>query len=233
MPAEPPGGRATPVPDGESLLGASVLGPSERITEILCGVVMTLTFTGSVSVASPDLHDPHALAIAALGCNLAWGIVDGMLYVIGRAVDRARRVRWLRELHAAPTLAAFEEVLREEVPERLVLSLPLGATRHLRDRIRRTGTAPAPALSVPARDWKGALLIGCLVFLSTFPPVLPLLLIPEPRVGLRVSHLVAMAMLFLAGWNLARHTGGSRLRVGLVMTALGGVLAGVCLLLGG
>jgi len=50
-----------------------VLEPNERISEVLFGLIMVLTFTGSLSVAESGRDDVRAMLIGALGCNLAWG----------------------------------------------------------------------------------------------------------------------------------------------------------------
>jgi hypothetical protein len=48
----------------------SVLDPIERVTEVIVGVLMALTFTGSFSVASHG-QEVRTMMWAALGCNLA------------------------------------------------------------------------------------------------------------------------------------------------------------------
>ena len=51
---------------------------------------MALTFVGAVSVAEAG-HDPvREMFIAALGCNLAWGLVDAVMYVVRTVTDRGR-----------------------------------------------------------------------------------------------------------------------------------------------
>jgi hypothetical protein len=53
-----------------------VLEPTDRVSEILFGLIMVLTFTGSLSVAEAGRDDVRTMLIGALGCNLAWGIID-------------------------------------------------------------------------------------------------------------------------------------------------------------
>ena len=66
-----------------------MLDPSERIAEVLFGLIMVLTFTGSLSAAEAGRDDVRAMLIGALGCNIAWGIIDGVLYLMG-VLARAR-----------------------------------------------------------------------------------------------------------------------------------------------
>ena len=59
-----------------------VLDPVSRLSEILFGLIMTLTFTGTFSVASAGSESVRQLLIAAVGCNLAWGLTDAIIYLI-------------------------------------------------------------------------------------------------------------------------------------------------------
>ena len=56
-----------------------VLEPIDRISEVLFGLIMVLTFTGSLSVAEADRGEVRTMLIGALGCNIAWGIIDAVL----------------------------------------------------------------------------------------------------------------------------------------------------------
>jgi hypothetical protein len=66
-----------------------VLDPMERISETLFGLIMALTFICSLGVATGA--SVNVQMIGALGCNLAWGIVDGGLYLLARINDRGTR----------------------------------------------------------------------------------------------------------------------------------------------
>jgi hypothetical protein len=48
-----------------------VLDPMDRISEVLFGLIMVLTITGSLSVATENHPDTRTLRIGAIGCNLA------------------------------------------------------------------------------------------------------------------------------------------------------------------
>ena len=61
-----------------------VLASNERIAEVLFGLIMVLTFTGSLSVAEAERAEVRTMLVGALGCNLAWGIIDAVLYLMGR-----------------------------------------------------------------------------------------------------------------------------------------------------
>ena len=69
-----------------------VLDPLERISEILFGLIMVLTFTGSLSVAEAGRAEVRTMLLGALGCNLAWGVIDGVFYLMGCLEEAARKI---------------------------------------------------------------------------------------------------------------------------------------------
>ena len=65
------------MPESSSRFFRGVLDPIERISEILFGLIMALTFTGTLSAASAGRAEVREMLLGAIGCNLAWGLVDG------------------------------------------------------------------------------------------------------------------------------------------------------------
>src|SRR3954454_505368 len=59
------------------------LEPMDRIAEVFCGVLMVLTFTLTLNIADAGRETVREMLIAALGCNVAWDLIDGALYVLG------------------------------------------------------------------------------------------------------------------------------------------------------
>src|SRR5512145_2541424 len=80
-----------------------VLEPTERISEGLFGLIMVLTFTGSLSISEAGRDDVRAMLIGALGCNVAWGIIDGVLYLMGCLAEKSRNLATLWAVRKAPT----------------------------------------------------------------------------------------------------------------------------------
>ena len=107
-----------------TLSSRRVLDPIERVSEILFGLIMVLTFTGSLSVADIGRDAVRTMLIAALGCNLAWGLIDGILYLMACLADRAHALMTLRAVRAtadpgrcrALGPGAGEETPNREVP---------------------------------------------------------------------------------------------------------------------
>ena len=82
-------------------------------------------------------------------------------------------------------------------------------------------------------DWLGAAGVFLLVFLSTFPVVIPFIFMSNAGPALRVSNVIAIVMLFVTGYAFGRMTGRHPWLVGMSMVVLGLVLVGVTMALGG
>jgi len=69
--------------------------------------------------------------------------------------------------------------------------------------------------------------------LATFPVVVPFMVFEQTALAVRASNFVAVGMLFLGGWILARHAGGNPWQGGAAMAATGAVLMAAIMALGG
>jgi VIT1/CCC1 family predicted Fe2+/Mn2+ transporter len=209
----------------------SLLDPADRIAEVLFGVIMVLTFTGSFSVAEAGQGDVREMLRAALGCNIAWGIVDGFIYVMGRVAERRKTYligRAIREAADGPTA---REALRDWLPSEVVALLEPAHFDHLIRQVRAIPQPPVPHFKWS--DLRGATGVFLLVVLSTLPLIAPFLLLSDLPDAMRLSHGIALAMLFVLGAAYGRTTGQPPLRAALVMASLGIVLALLTLALGG
>jgi VIT1/CCC1 family predicted Fe2+/Mn2+ transporter len=208
-----------------------VLDPLDRSSEIMFGLIMALTFTCTVSVVA-STNDVRTMLAAALSCNIAWGLVDGAMYVLAEIVARQRK----RSLALAIGNSQPDEARRL-----LLGALPEGAGRvfdqdHLDRLAKGVRAMPLAADSVTPtwQDLRGAGAIFLLVFLSTFPVALPFLLISDVSVALRTSNAVAVVSLFLVGTALGRYMNWHRpWAVGLAVALFGAVLVAITIALGG
>ena len=90
------------------------LAPGERLGETLFGLIMTLTFTiGAGFVVGTAEGASTALLYATIGCNVAWGLIDGVLLVLGRMFDRGRLVRLGHAIAGTDEKRALEIVAGE------------------------------------------------------------------------------------------------------------------------
>src|SRR5262245_59125874 len=90
---------------------AHVLDPMERISETLFGLIMALTFICSLGVATGASINTETMLIGALGCQLAWGFVDGGLYLLGRINGRGDKLLSRRAVRQAPDSETARRVI--------------------------------------------------------------------------------------------------------------------------
>ena len=209
-----------------------LLDPIARISEILFGLIMALTFTTTLSAATAAREDVRTLLVGAIGCNIAWGLVDAVMYLLSTLTERGRDLVTRRAVRDAARPEAAHARLADAVSPMLSAVLTTEDLEHVRMRVLQLGEVPsAPTLT--REDWRGALGVFLLVFLSTFPVVIPFLVFRTVHVAIRVSNLVAILLLFAVGYLLARHGGYSPWRTGLSMVALGTALVAITVALGG
>jgi hypothetical protein len=209
-----------------------VLSPVDRVSEMLFGLFMALTFTGAVSVAESGDTQIRAMFIAALGCNLAWGLVDAVMYLVRTVTDRGRSLSLIRSVRDAPDAATSHLLIEgalSKVAKGLVASAEIEA---MRARIVALTDLPArPALN--RDDLTAALAIFLIVVAATFPVVVPFALIDDVGMAKNVSRAIAVAMLFFGGLALGRYAGYGSWKVGLLMAGLGAALVVAINALGG
>jgi VIT1/CCC1 family predicted Fe2+/Mn2+ transporter len=209
----------------------AVLDPVDRFSEIIFGLIMVLTFTGALRVAESGREQVREMLVAALGCNVAWGIVDGVMYVVTSIVDRARRIAVFRGIRAAPPERARAIVLAA-LPEGVAAVTDEADADRMAARARTVPELPLHA--GPDRDdLKGALACALLSIAATFPPTLPFLLFADVRRALLVSNAVAVVSLFFAGYGLGKATGVRPWLLGLAMVLVGAALVVTTIALGG
>lgn len=209
-----------------------VLSDIDRVLEVLGGVIMVLTFTSVLSVSHAGDADVRAMLIGSLGCNLAWGIIDGIMYLMNSLAARSRELDAFRALRAANNVDEAQRMLAAELPEAFAAVLYPG---ELEPILRRLRALPEPSARprLTGDNWLGAFGIFGLVFFSTLPVVLPFILVSRPGLALRVSNLVAIGLLFLTGYLFGRNTGHNPWRLGIAMVLIGCLLTGVAISLGG
>jgi hypothetical protein len=193
---------------------------------------MVLTITSTISVYTDGRAEVATMILAALGCNLAWGIIDGGLYLLGCLEERGRYLLALQAVRQAPDTATGSRAVAEVLPDWLNAVLSPEDLEGLRRKLHDLADVPA-RVRFEKDDWLGALGVCLLVFGSTIPLVVPFLLIGDVHLALRVSNGVGIAMLFLCGYAYAHLTGLRPWVTGLVMVAIGVVLVGIAIALGG
>jgi hypothetical protein len=209
------------------------LDPADRLGEILFGLIMALGFTGAVRLGHEEA-DNGALFIGIFGCNLAWAIVDGVMYVLTALFDRGRKVRLFREVLRAPSEAAALQRIGDELDGPLLeLTTPeeRGQLHRWILAILRRERPAAPGLH--RADVLGGVAVAVVIVLATFPIVVPYLLVSDPNLAVRLSHVIALTLLFLLGAWWGRVVGGRSIRIATGLTLVGTTLVLITIALGG
>jgi VIT1/CCC1 family predicted Fe2+/Mn2+ transporter len=208
-----------------------LLDPVERISEILFGLIMAVTIVGSLAIATAGHDEMRAVTIAAIGCNLAWGLVDAVMYLVRLVTVRTRDRAILRQL-AASGAEAGRRIVADTLPDHVAAVAGPDDLENMRTRLLALRPDDRPVLT--ARDWLAALGIFLLVVIATFPVVLPFIFAGDAASAMRASRIITLVMLMLAGYMLGRHAGHARpLLTGVAMTLLGALLVAAVMALGG
>jgi hypothetical protein len=212
------------------------LDPGDSLGEALFGLIMALTVTLGARLAAADgPFNVHQLVVTIIGCNIAWGVIDAVFFLLGGLFHRSRRARFYRSLRSSNSdveaLAALEEEFGLE-DEPLAVGVEDRASLYRAMLAVSTHAAPVSARLQP-RDFLAAFAVFVLVSASALPAVIPLLLLEDPDLALHVSNALQVLLLFLVGYWWGRYTDASPWRVGLTIMLLGVLMVSVAVALGG
>jgi VIT1/CCC1 family predicted Fe2+/Mn2+ transporter len=209
-----------------------VLSPLERASEVLFGLIMALTITGALSVTNATPQETQALFVSTLSCNVAWGLVDAVMYVMNVLFEAGRRSLAIRVLETSSEPARTRGALGEMLPEPFLEGMSAAELDSLRRKI-----LGQPELRLDPRvrgeDLLGALGVFLLVVGSTFPVALPFLVVDDLPLAKAISRGLSLVLLFIGGYAVGRYSGLGPVRVGLAMLGIGAVLVATVTALGG
>ena len=208
------------------------LEPIDRVSEVLFGLIMVLTFTGSLSVATAGHAEVREMLIGALGCNIAWGVIDALLYLLACLGEKGRGLASWHALRNATDPREGQRLIAEALPPLLASLLDPSQLESMRERLVRL-PEPAARPGLDREDWWAASAVFLLVFVSTLPVAVPFLLVRDAHLALRVSNVIAIVMLFLCGHSVGRLTRYHPWWTGFAMVLLGCALVSMTMALGG
>jgi hypothetical protein len=208
-----------------------ILDPIDRVSEVLFGLFMVLTFTGTLSAATAGREDVRTMLIAAIGCNTAWGFVDAVMYVLRNLVERGRRATLMKAVRSGDAPVAHRVIADRIGP--LAAGVDSAGLERLRQWLVAQPAHALPKMTVTGHDLKAAFLVFLLVFASTLPVVLPFVFASDLKFAMRLSAAIAVAMMFYCGVVWGRYAGIEPWKAGLALTLLGCVVEAVVIALGG
>jgi VIT1/CCC1 family predicted Fe2+/Mn2+ transporter len=172
------------------------------------------------------------MLIGALGCNLAWGIIDAVLYLMGSLAEKGQGLMTFRAVRKATDPQKAQRLIADALPAVVASVLEPAELETMHQRLKQLPEPPERAW-FRKDDWFGAIGVFLLVFLSTFPVVIPFIFMHNAGLALRLSNLIAIVLLFLTGYTFGRITGRHPWLFGISMVILGCILVGMTIALGG
>ncbi|MFL6551429.1 MAG: VIT family protein [Povalibacter sp.] len=214
------------------------LDQATALSEVLFGLIMTLTFTLSAGLIIEDEGRAGAreLLIAVIGCNIAWGIIDAALYLVGQLFERGRVRKLEQAIRSATNRASAVAVVGTELDPLVGNVLEPREITNLYDRIAESVLSRSEMKSgtgLTRDDWLGGVISFVLVVVSCVPAAIPFLVMDDARLALRVSNGVLLALLFFTGYWWSRYTLGKPWVVGTIFLVIGLVLVFAAIALGG
>jgi len=210
------------------------LDPADRLGEVLFGLIMALAIIGAVRVGEEAVSN-RSLLIAILGCNLAWALVDGVMYILVSIFERGRKVQLIQKVQGTVPEDAALRLIREELDPMLGTLAPEGALNGFYGEVLkalRGGASPVKA-GMTSNDLLGGSAVALLILIATVPILIPFLLIPETTRAVRIAEFICVAMLFLLGFRWGHIVGTNPWKVGAGLTLIGMVLVAMTVVLGG
>ena len=208
-----------------------LVDPVDRVAEALFGLIMAVTIVGSMSIAEAGRNEVRTVLIAALGCNLAWGLVDAVMYLVRTLVERTRNAA-LAVRVVGSDAAAAQRIIAGTLPAHVAALTGPAELEGMRRRLLELG--PPERRVLDASDFATAFGIFLFVVVATFPVVIPFLATDDLARAMNGSRIVTLVMLFIAGYTLGRYSHDPHpARIGMFAAAFGAVLILAVIALGG
>ena len=205
--------------------------PINRQSEVMYGLRMPLTFTGTMSVALGAGATVREILLAARGCNIAWGPVDAAVCLLTSATEHGRGRAQAAAIRAASDTQAKAQL--RALPGRVGEALSDAQVGAVPGWVRDTPQEPDVELDPQRQDSSAAGQVFLPVTGAAFPPILPFLIVESVPLALRLSNAVAVAMLVVIGWRLDQQVQGGRRLMRRIIPVIGLVMGTVTIALGG
>ncbi len=207
----------------------SLLSPSDRHSEVLFGLIMVLAVTGTVWL---ETGSTKAIISAGIGACIAWGLVDGIIYVYSNLLERGRIALATQEASTCTGIGCDLRKIKEELEGTIVDTLGERERHEVAQHILVRLKPVENHTHATRDDILGGIAAGALVFISGIPMLLPFLLF-NGIWAMRFSSAIGLIMLFAIGYRWGGYVGRNKFHTGAVMMSVGVVITGVVIALGG
>src|SRR5215831_6482763 len=118
----------------------------ERINEVIFGLIMVLTFTCTINAATEGREEVGTVLWAALGCNVAWGIIDAFFYLFSALIYRGESLDTLKEVRNSKDDEAANEAIRDALPPLMTNLMTEEQLNYYRTEIRKLPEPPSRSM---------------------------------------------------------------------------------------
>jgi hypothetical protein len=142
--------------------------------------------------------------MAAIGCSVAWGVIDATLYVFGSLFYRGQRAHFFRTLKRAHSETEALATVQEEfgLEDEPLAIHPEDRARLYQAILALSTHATLARVRLLPRDFVSALVVFVLVSTTALPGVIPFLVLEDSYLALRFefgAYLAALSRRILVG----------------------------------
>jgi hypothetical protein len=221
----------------------NLIDPIDWLTETIFSILIFLIFTLAFRFIwfagdTEYIHSPAGvkeLLTGALGAVLAWGIIDGVMYLLISMFERDEKHHLLRKVQAAASDEEAIELIADDLDYILEPITSENDRQALYTSILGQLKQNTPRqIGLKKEDFINALGHVLVAIAAVIPSAIPLFVLQgNYDLAIWVSISVSFLMLFLAGFYWGRYTGTSTWKTGLILAGIAGVLVLIAIPLGG
>lgn len=213
------------------------LSEGDRLAEIMCGVIMVLVMIGylRLSLTDGDIEMKKALILIPLGCNAAWGIIDGMMYVLINLIKRGKIYRLSQSAKSKKEQEDAHISIEDDLSSTVVDSLKEEDKEKISSEILKhvASTKIEKPEWITKKDLLVVLVTFFLVVSTAIPLLIPFIIFDDLILAIRISFVIGLGMLFFIGYMWGKYASRNKIRSGIAMMIIGSIVVGLTMVLGG
>lgn len=187
------------------------------------------------SLVQEGFNFQKVMLLVPLGCNAAWGIIDGIMYVLVNLRERGKKSKLLSLIKSAKDQDEALAIIKGEYDLAFIDLLNKDTQVNIYEELlkRLTTESIEKPKGISKKDLRVILETFLIVSLTGVPLVIPFILSSDVWLAIRVSHIIGLVMLFCIGYWWAKLASRHKIRSALALTALGVLIVGMTELLHG
>jgi hypothetical protein len=220
---------------------SNLLDPIDRLAETIYSILILLTFTLAFRIFRLDPGEAvsaeyvNELLIAAFLATVAWGVIDGIVYVLTEVLERGERRRILWYIQSADTEEEATKVVADEL-DFILEPITRESQRAMlyKDMLEHLHDSEPQPVRLKREDFVGALACVLVAIIAVLPALAPFAFFRDDyALAIRASNIVSFGVLFYAGYEWGKYTGANPWKIGLVLVLIGMLLVAIAIPFGG